>query len=130
MPNEAKVTPDQAAALLTKLEGGQALTPAELAQLRAVLQSLGAMVVMLDSQVGDLAMTIEILESEADAAKASRTAALNSLRIIAPPAASIDVDDALAQAAELRKKIASSNSIAQLAVAATRFAVGVAGRFI
>jgi hypothetical protein len=127
---KAKITPEQAEAIFTKIDAGEKLTAAELAKLPPLLCSLAATVAVQDAQIGELGLTIEILESEEAATKASRSAALSALRIIAPPATAVNVDQALAQAETLRKKVADSTSFTQMAIAATRFAVGVTSKFI
>ncbi|MEX2217133.1 MAG: hypothetical protein WD749_00105 [Phycisphaerales bacterium] len=126
----APVTPDLAEALLEKLDAGKALKGAETARVRDVVRALAATVAILDAQVADLSMTVEILRSEAEAVRARRSAALRALQALSPAAASVDADAALARTAELRERIATSASVAERTIAATRFAVGIAGKFI
>lgn len=130
MADTRHITPAEIDALVTKIGKSESLSVEECGHLCVVVRSLAAMVAALDSQADDLTMTIEILQSEREATQTSRNAALNGLRKFAPAASTVDVETARTHAAEMRESIEKQNSIAQITVAAARFAVGVAGKFV
>jgi hypothetical protein len=129
MPATIKTT--EIEPLITKVKDtDKQLTSADRTKVGDLLDAMGATIAVLNDQVESIRFSLEIWKDGATAAATSRSAALNALRMIAPPVANIEIDKALEDAAKLRQDVEKSTNLAKVVAAGARFAVKVAGKFV
>jgi hypothetical protein len=126
----ADLTQQQIDGLLAKIESKSALTADDLQKLGDLLKALAVTVRAQDEQIRYFESLVAILRDSNAAAIAASNAAVNALKVIAPPTATIDADVALKQIAKLRDDIKNSVQLSQTVAAVSKFAIDLAGKFI
>lgn len=124
------LTQAQIDSTLAKLESGNALSVTDTARAAELLRALGAALVALDEANQDLQFNLSLIRSTAEADAAARSGVLNGLQMLAPPAATVDIEGAMKALEQLRTDVKKGKSIATIAGAAAKFAIKVAGRFV
>ncbi len=125
LPAEAEID-----AILVKLGAGEPLTVADGATIKVLVHSLAMSVAALDEANAGLQLHLKIATEAQSAAEAAQDGVLNGLQMLAPPAATVDIDQAMTQILELRKKIETNNNLAQLIATTSKFAISFASKFI
>lgn len=129
MPTTIKIT--EIDPLIKKIKDtNEPLTGEDRVKIGELLDASGSTIAVLNEQVETLKFSLEIWKDGAAAAATHRTAVLNTLRIIAPPVASIDVDKAIEDAAILRQDIENSTNLVNTITSGIRFAVKCTGIFV
>jgi hypothetical protein len=117
-------------ALLKKVEKGQPLAKADVGRLKVLLDAMGTTIRVQSDQVRHLEITVAILRDATAAATAASSAAVNALRAVAPPAASIDAQAVSQEIQKLRADIEASRTLSETVAKAARFAVSLVGKFL
>jgi hypothetical protein len=116
--------------ILTKLDDGKKLTAAEGTALATAVRSMGATIAALDEANQDMELHLAISSSVETANAAVRNSVLAGLQMLAPPAATVDIDGAMKAIATLRADVKSGKELAGVIASAANFALKVAGRFV
>ena len=112
--------------LLRKLEQGDALTADELEKLRMLIDSMATAIRVQNLQLEAYELKDAWTAGNEAAASAARATALNALRAVADPVATINVDDAITEVQNLRSNIEQAKKAAQITAAAAKFAIRLA----
>ena len=116
--------------LLNKLESGNGLSPAEVQQVKELVQAMGLTIRVQSDQLRFFENQIAILKDGNAAVLAAGEAAVAAVTAIAPPGTTIDSAAVTGHIDTLRKDIKNSTSVAQGIASAAKFALNLAGKFV
>lgn len=124
------MTPAEITSLINQLDSQQPLQALDLSKLRDLLNVLAVTVRAQDEQLRYFENLVAILKDGNAATLAAGTAALNALKTIAPPTATVDQQAATQAIAKLRTDIQNSTNISQTVASVASFAISLAGKFV
>ena len=124
------LTQAQIESILTKLERGVPLNATDTARAAELVRAIGAALVALDEANQDLQFNLSLCRSADQADAAARSGVLNGLQMLAPPAATVDIEGAMKALKQLRTDVKKGKSIIATAGAAAKFAIQVVGKFV
>jgi hypothetical protein len=125
MRSQAEVTN-----LVNQLENQQNLSAVDLPKVRDLFRAIAVTVRAQDEQLRYFENLVAILKDGNAATLAAGTAALNALKSIAPPTATVDQQAATQAIAKLRTDLQNATDISQTVAGVASFALSLVGKFV